>query len=426
MTWLLEILSLLLTWGYALVFFAILQCFLPVRRNRLLQAAAYVTCVFLSDCIVYANDLPSLLGPMLGFLAYLLAFHRGGLLEKLSVLLVLYPALIAVNYLMMDAGSRLFFSLAGSAGGPAAQDDPSLTLAGMALYALSKLLRLLFWLAVWRLLRGSLQKIGAGPLGKVWRIVDVLMLASFAAVFTILYFLPEDTAIAYPICGASLCSSFGCIYLAAWISEAVQNAQRLEQLEAQREYYKGLLREEERVRSVYHDLKNHLLVLQAGKGETARSLQTLQSQLEGYETYRQTGNEYLDILLHQKACAAKGKGIDFQAQIDARDAGFLEPLDIGTIFGNAMDNAIEACEKLPPERRLITVKMSRVHDLLVFAVENTAVPGAEPERGSSKADALLHGFGLPNLRRAVKKYGGECSAVASDGRFVLKVLLPIP
>lgn len=63
---------------------------------------------------------------------------------------------------------------------------------------------------------------------------------------------------------------------------------------------------------------------------------------------------------------------------------------------------------------------------LFFSLEGSgggsAAPGAEPERGSSKADVLLHGFGLPNLRRAVKKYGGERSTVASDDRFVLKVL----
>lgn len=423
----LQAVSTLLTWGYAFVFFTVLGDFLPMRRSRLVRAAAYLACIFLADCIVYAHDLPSLLGPMAGLLAYLLAFHRGRLPEKLTALLVFYPALTAVNYLMMDMGSRLFFALA-----PAARreppDDPRLLLAGTALYAFSKLLRLLFWLAVHRLLRGSLRRIAAGLPGRAWAIVDVLMLASFVAVFTILYFLPEGAAVAYPICGAALCSSFGCIFLAGYLCEAWQNARRLEQLEAQRDYYKGLVREEERVRGLYHDMKNHLLVLQAGADapQAARSLQTLQRRLEEYETYRPTGNDYLDVLLREKARAARERAIDFQADADAAGTDFLDPLDLSAIFGNALDNAIEACEKLPPGRRLITVRVGRVRELLLILVENTAQAGASAGERTTKADPFLHGFGLPNIRRAAEKYGGQCSVRAENGLFTLKVLLPLP
>ena len=54
----------------------------------------------------------------------------------------------------------------------------------------------------------------------------------------------------------------------------------------------------------------------------------------------------MDIILKDKAAKAREKGIDFSAQLDLHGSDFLDPLDLSTLFGNALDNAIEACEKL--------------------------------------------------------------------------------
>ena len=64
---------------------------------------------------------------------------------------------------------------------------------------------------------------------------------------------------------------------------------------------------------------------------------------------------------------------------------FMEPLDISTIFGNALDNAIEASEALPEDKRLITVKAEQVRDMLLITVENNTQPGsAPPEKTAGK------------------------------------------
>ena len=137
----------------------------------------------------------------------------------------------------------------------------------------------------------------------------MVILASFVAIFTIIYFMSEDTAIVYPICGASIFSSFGCMYLAAYIYDSMQTAYRVQQMETQRNYYRERIKDEERVRSVYHDLKNHLLVLESGQTtEAARQMaQTLRSQIADYEDYVHTGNEFLNIILRNKAANAREK-----------------------------------------------------------------------------------------------------------------------
>ena len=233
----LEILSFLLAWGYTFVFFGIIKTFLPLRRNWFIKIAAFLVCGYLADSIIYSNDLDSLLGTMALFFVYILVFYRGALMEKVSVLLVFYPALIAINYLMLDIGGRLFFSMTQTTHEEMIQ-SPKLMLISTTIHTVSLLLRLLFWSGTWSILRKFLSKITSRLNTQMWLIIDMLMLASFVAIFTIIYFMPEDTAIVYPICGASIFSSFGCMYLASYICEAMQTAYHAQELEMQRNYYK--------------------------------------------------------------------------------------------------------------------------------------------------------------------------------------------
>lgn len=118
----------------------------------------------------------------------------------------------------------------------------------------------------------------------------------------------------------------GVLYL-----QFVQTAYHAQELEMKQAYYKDRIEDEERVRSIYHDLKNHLLVLQAqaGNGQAVQnSIQGLQNQLQEYETYYQTGNEYLDILIRDKARAAQERQIDFAAAVAFADGAFIDPLDL--------------------------------------------------------------------------------------------------
>ena len=424
----LEVLSFFLAWGYTFVFFWIIKTFLPLRRNWFIKIAAFLVCGYLADAIIYSNDLGSLLGTMALFFMYVLIFYRGALMEKVSVLLVFYPALIAINYLMQDIGGRLFFATTQATSEEMAQ-SPELMLVSTLIHAVSLLLRLLFWIGAWLVLRKFLSKITSHLNTQMWLIVDMLMLASFVAIFTIIYFMPEDTAIVYPICGASIFSSFGCMYLASYICEAMQTSYHAQELEMQRNYYKDRIRDEERVRSAYHDMKNHLLLLQAQAGngqEVQKSIQELKDQIQEYENYHHTGNEFLDIIIRDKAKAAQERKIDFSAVISFEAGSFIEPLDISTIFGNALDNAIEASEKLPEDMRLVTVRANRVRNILIIIVENNTASTSIETTGTTKKDTFAHGFGLSNLKNAVEKYDGQCSTRLENGTFTLKIAIPIP
>ncbi|MDE7267333.1 MAG: GHKL domain-containing protein [Lachnospiraceae bacterium] len=424
----LEILAFVIDVCYAIVFFCMIQTFLPLRKNLILRIMAFVACNPLSAAIIYSNDLAGLLGTLLGFCGYVSVFHRGRWVEKLTAVLIFYPPLIAVNYLMMDIGRRCFFGITGA---PSKVDFGwtwEQQLMNNVIYTSSLLLRLLFWIAAWRFLRKYLRQVTSNLTTKMWLIVDSLMLASFVAIFTIIYFLPENMLVAYPICGASIFSGFGCIYLVSYICNSMQTAYRAQELERQQAYYTDRMCDEERVRSIYHDLKNHLLILQAQAGNeqvVQESIQGLQNQIREYENYYHTGNAFLDILIRDKAKMAQKEQIDFSAVISFKDGDFMEPLDISTIFGNAIDNAIEASQKLPQEQRLITVRANRVRDMLMIIVENTVSSDVTLSKGTTKKDTFMHGFGLQNIRNAVQKYDGQCNTKVENGMFRLQIVMPI-
>lgn len=423
----LNILAIVIDVCYAIGFFRIVQTFLPLRKNLLLRIAAFAVSYYLSMAIIYSNDLAGVLGALLGFCVYIGVFYRGLWVEKLTAVLIFYPPLVAVNYLMMDIGRRCFFGITNAPSKADVGWTWEQQLLNNIIYASSALLRFAFWFAAWRFLRKYLRQITSNLTTKMWLILDTIMLASFVAIFTIIYFMPSNPLSVYPICGAAIFSGFGCIYLVSYICNSMQTAYRVQELEMRQAYYMDKMRDEERVRRIYHDLKNHLLVLGAQTGSTQvvqESVQGLQNQIREYENYYRTGNTFLDVLIRDKAKTAQEEQIDFSIAISFDDGGFIEPLDISTIFGNAIDNAIEASRKLPKEQRLITVKAGRVRDMLMITVENAVPVDLDVSKRTTKDDSFLHGFGLSNIRNAVQNYDGECSTSIGRGMFCLKILIP--
>lgn len=203
---------------------------------------------------------------------------------------------------------------------------------------------------------------------------------------------------------------------------------QIAQLQQQYAYYQDKQKDEERIRSIYHDMKNHLLVLEGAQAtdETRKMAQELRAQIADYENYIHTGNSFLDIIIRDKAEKAREKHIDFSAFIDFSGVDFIEPLDISTLFGNGIDNAIEASEKLPEEQRVILIKAGQVQNFVSILIENNCVGEPAADGRTAKTDKFLHGFGIANMQKAAEKYGGTCTTTQENGKFTLKILLPVP
>ena len=108
----------------------------------------------------------------------------------------------------------------------------------------------------------------------------------------------------------------------------------------------------------------------------------------------------------------------------------MSAADISVLFGNALDNAIEASLKVrEPEQRLIHLSVSRHKDFLRIRVENRFDGPLKTINGllrTTKADERNHGYGIKSIALTSEKYGGSATFSTRDGWFELRVLIPIP
>ncbi|MBQ1490622.1 MAG: sensor histidine kinase, partial [Blautia sp.] len=122
--------------------------------------------------------------------------------------------------------------------------------------------------------------------------------------------------------------------------------------------------------------------------------------------------------------------IRFGCMIDGSSLGFLTSMDMVSLFGNMIDNAMEAVRRLQdPEKAIINLTVRTQGHMVVIHCENYCVPGLVFENGlpvTSKEDTLFHGYGLKSMRFVAEKYGGTMTLQAEDEVFTTNILLPIP
>lgn len=88
----------------------------------------------------------------------------------------------------------------------------------------------------------------------------------------------------------------------------------------------------------------------------------------------------------------------------------MDETDIYTLFGNAFDNAIEAVEKLPLDKRIISLSSQCKGNIFSFAIRNYFAEKLVFKDGlplTTKNDTNYHGFGMKSIRNIVEKYNGD-------------------
>lgn len=180
----------------------------------------------------------------------------------------------------------------------------------------------------------------------------------------------------------------------------------------------------------YHDWKHQIIAIRTEPDPKQRDqyLLEMEEEIKMYEAQSRTGNRVLDIIITGKRLYCVQHHIGFNCVIDGALLNSLEPMDICSIFGNAIDNAIEYEEKIEDtEKRLINVAVFSQNNFIMIRVENYCVTsldlrGELPE--TTKKDKVYHGYGLKSIRTTAEKYGGGMTLNQEDNWFVIKVMIP--
>ena len=179
-----------------------------------------------------------------------------------------------------------------------------------------------------------------------------------------------------------------------------------------------------------HDLKHQVAALKHIQDPERRDevIDSLQESVMIYDSILKTGNEVLDTVLTEKSLLCRQKEIALTCIADGKLLSFLDAVDIYTLFGNALDNAIEAAQHLPREERMIDLQVRQKAGLILICITNRfagtiELGGNLPK--TSKEDKFYHGFGLKSIQTVAEKYDGILTLKMEDSLFRLRIAIPI-
>lgn len=179
-----------------------------------------------------------------------------------------------------------------------------------------------------------------------------------------------------------------------------------------------------------HDLRYHLdEYRRANAGsEHAQFFEEVANSIEIYDNMPDTGIPALNALFAEKLLYCNANGIDVSYIIDKAAIEQMSASDLYSLFGNAIDNAIQSVEKEEPEKRTISIsaQVKGGCGQVLFANYCAEQPQMRDGLPVSSKDNTRHGFGLRSIRYIVEKYGGSMLIDYRDHIFTLSILLPSP
>ena len=153
--------------------------------------------------------------------------------------------------------------------------------------------------------------------------------------------------------------------------------------------------------------------------------------LSGFEgeEYLQKVSSYLNHKITEKSLICENSGIHINCVADGSLLAFMNPVDLYTLFGNALDNAIEAVRKLESkEKRVIDIMLYERQSFLMLQIVNPMCGEVKFEDGlplTTKAKNGYHGYGMKSMLHTIQKYEGHLATEVKNGCFYFNVMLPL-
>ena len=190
------------------------------------------------------------------------------------------------------------------------------------------------------------------------------------------------------------------------------------------------------VRGWRHDYRNHInnmkiQLSQENYDGLSDYLNELADDLDTVDTVIKTGNVMADAILNSKLNVAEKMNVQLNVKVNVPEMLPMSDVELCSLLGNMLDNAVEACGTLPEEERFMRVYIGKLKGQLYLSVQNSAGK-VRKEKGSyisTKEDASsstkLHGYGLFRIDRVAKKYGGYVNRQNEEGVFATELMIPL-
>lgn len=176
-----------------------------------------------------------------------------------------------------------------------------------------------------------------------------------------------------------------------------------------------------------HDLKHQIAMIRSAVGENQLNhyIDELADSIDEYNTVINTGNQAVDLVLTEKNIICSMNKIRFSYMINGTLFSFLTDMEIYSLFGNALDNALESMSNIScKEKSFVSLKANKFEERLVLVVENYFEHDLQFQNGmpiTNKEERRIHGFGLRSMEAIAKTYGGSVVIQAENNIFKLHV-----
>ena len=267
----------------------------------------------------------------------------------------------------------------------------------------------------------------------------VLMPICSSIVIILLIYTDTCTGIGLTIVSIGLLiANFLMLYLYNLLLHSISQQYEMEMLKTQLQAYANqlnvVLRGEEKIKALRHDIKHHLseLMLLANKHDVAeiqKYIDEMNSFLKNPNEIVASGNLEIDSVLNfmlQKA-EKELKTVDIKVMLPEK---VRHSFDINVMLGNLLENAIKAAGKT--ENKYLSVHIKLKRGILKVKIENSFESSYILRKEQNRKDTILkttkpftkqHGIGLKNVKKIVEKYNGTMAVTAQKGIFCVNLLL---
>ena len=173
-----------------------------------------------------------------------------------------------------------------------------------------------------------------------------------------------------------------------------------------------------------HDLK--YFIRNYGNNQTLNPqvIEEISQSIEIFDSNIKTGNNALDIIFTEKSLLCYKNNIRFTCIADGKLLSFMDDVDAYSLFGNLVDNAIEAL-KDEAQKRVISLIIKGQGDFVSISIQNFFSKQLRFENGlpiTTKKDKNYHGYGMQSIKMICEKYNGTLSINTNDNIFSVNIL----
>ncbi len=431
--------------GYAINFFPFVYlCFLPFLNNLKCNKTQLLTITgivcFVCNCVLTYLSLPgmglkeygeyfSVFMMILWMVSYFIVI-KAAFTQKLFVLLVSLHFLVISEYLEVVL-EGIFFPWA---------DRQTFELHDLCLYLCIYAVMLPF---VYKLMKNILDSINISN-KRIWRLLWILPLGLTAFLVTFYELFMEriinGESFAFFFILNSVISPVT-FYVTVAMLMNISRAVKLEhdisvmesQLEMQSKYYEQQTLHIQEIRKAKHDLRHYFALAEKylknnDKEGFAKYLKSHMESMPSDSFPVFCENYAVNVLCAHYANLCQENAIDWDFKVSVPNAGPISDIDLPVIFGNLLENAYEACMRMPPHsKKSIRLRAESVFNKMGIIIENSynGICIIENEQYLSSKRNNRTGIGLNTIKTACKKYNGEFRIEKDNANFKVSLLLPI-